>query len=308
MTPGVQAALVLASEFELFVILLSNGFHLPYLNRFLSADSIVPNPTSPQSFNRYSYTRNNPVNRIDPSGHSECGVGQYHCPGDTPVTLMDPALLGFHSGNTDPLVLEFYRNPYQFTGEAGVEYYASGVSPAANSLTPLIGQGQIPDVPGNPMEGYFPSFSIHDWDADGIPEWDRFVTTPDGLSPVFQAEWEVRSVGGHNITVETFPLAGNNDVTASVYLEPIVSPGSSGPVRFVSTQVEITVAGVGSQMITFPTGTYIEFVTQQTGPATIETVGGLVVDGNKVGTVIYEMSYTPHIHNQSPYTPGYEVP
>ncbi|MCP5097796.1 MAG: hypothetical protein GY943_19790 [Chloroflexi bacterium] len=73
MTPGVQAALVLALEFELFVILLSNGFHLPYLNRFLSADTIVPDPTSPQSLNRFSYVRNNPVNRIDPSGHIDCG-------------------------------------------------------------------------------------------------------------------------------------------------------------------------------------------------------------------------------------------
>jgi RHS repeat-associated protein len=36
-------------------------FYLPYINRFISADSIVPNPTNPQSFNRYSYVRNNPM-------------------------------------------------------------------------------------------------------------------------------------------------------------------------------------------------------------------------------------------------------
>jgi hypothetical protein len=40
-----------------------------YLNRFLSADTIVPNPANPQSFNRYSYTYNNPVKYTDPTGH-----------------------------------------------------------------------------------------------------------------------------------------------------------------------------------------------------------------------------------------------
>lgn len=41
-----------------------------YLNRFLSADTIVPNPNNPQSFNRYSYSYNNPLRYSDPSGHS----------------------------------------------------------------------------------------------------------------------------------------------------------------------------------------------------------------------------------------------
>ena len=43
----------------------------PLLGRFLSADSIVPMPGDPQSLNRYSYTRNNPVSRIDPDGHAD---------------------------------------------------------------------------------------------------------------------------------------------------------------------------------------------------------------------------------------------
>ena len=40
------------------------------LGRFLSADTIIQSPFNSQSYNRYSYCDNNPLSRIDPSGHS----------------------------------------------------------------------------------------------------------------------------------------------------------------------------------------------------------------------------------------------
>jgi RHS repeat-associated protein len=39
------------------------------IGRWLSADSIVPNPANPQSLNRYSYVYNNPLKYTDPDGH-----------------------------------------------------------------------------------------------------------------------------------------------------------------------------------------------------------------------------------------------
>jgi len=42
----------------------------PELGRFISADSIIPNPANPQSLNRYSYVYNNPLKYHDPSGHT----------------------------------------------------------------------------------------------------------------------------------------------------------------------------------------------------------------------------------------------
>ena len=39
------------------------------LGRFISADSIVPDYTNPQDWNRYSYVRNQPLNHVDPTGH-----------------------------------------------------------------------------------------------------------------------------------------------------------------------------------------------------------------------------------------------
>ena len=44
-------------------------FYVPYLNHFASADTIVPDPTNPQAYNRYSYVYNNPLRFNDPSGH-----------------------------------------------------------------------------------------------------------------------------------------------------------------------------------------------------------------------------------------------
>jgi RHS repeat-associated protein len=43
----------------------------PQLGRFIQPDPTVPNPCDPQSLNRYSYVRNNPLNLSDPSGYDD---------------------------------------------------------------------------------------------------------------------------------------------------------------------------------------------------------------------------------------------
>jgi RHS repeat-associated protein len=44
-------------------------YYDPDIGRFITPDSVIPGFDNPQAFNRYSYALNNPVNRIDPSGH-----------------------------------------------------------------------------------------------------------------------------------------------------------------------------------------------------------------------------------------------
>ncbi len=44
-------------------------YYSPVLGRFVSPDTIVPDPLSSGGFNRYRYTRNNPLRYTDPSGH-----------------------------------------------------------------------------------------------------------------------------------------------------------------------------------------------------------------------------------------------
>ncbi|MGB1252072.1 MAG: RHS repeat-associated core domain-containing protein, partial [Candidatus Promineifilaceae bacterium] len=56
------------------LIYMNARFYVPSINRFASADTIVPDPVNSQSYNRYSYVENRPINLNDPSGH--CGEGE----------------------------------------------------------------------------------------------------------------------------------------------------------------------------------------------------------------------------------------
>ena len=56
-------------------------FYDPALGRFIQADTIIPNPGDPPSFDRFAYVRNDPIGRIDPSGHLDCD-DPHVAPGD----------------------------------------------------------------------------------------------------------------------------------------------------------------------------------------------------------------------------------
>jgi RHS repeat-associated protein len=42
----------------------------PVIGRFITPDTIIPEPYNPQSLNRYAYARNNPLIYTDPTGHA----------------------------------------------------------------------------------------------------------------------------------------------------------------------------------------------------------------------------------------------
>ena len=78
-------------------------YYDPALRRFISADTIVPNPGNPQDLNRYTYVGNNPTTYDDPSGHctrvTDDGVCVIHAngvtyranpDGTTTITTTDP--------------------------------------------------------------------------------------------------------------------------------------------------------------------------------------------------------------------------
>jgi RHS repeat-associated protein len=70
------------------------------LGRFVSADSIIPDPTNPQDLNRYSYVRNNPLRYIDETGHGPNVCSSPDC--DTDACCWGIEFLGWLFGSSDP--------------------------------------------------------------------------------------------------------------------------------------------------------------------------------------------------------------
>jgi len=56
-----------------------SGWYDPYLNRWVQPDSIIPDVSNSADFDRYSYTRNNPVRFTDSSGHCVDGITTVAC-------------------------------------------------------------------------------------------------------------------------------------------------------------------------------------------------------------------------------------
>ncbi|MBN1371298.1 MAG: RHS repeat-associated core domain-containing protein, partial [Anaerolineaceae bacterium] len=54
------------------LIYLRARYYSTYLNQFIQPDPILPDPRVPGNWNRYVYSRNNPINLTDPSGKTPC--------------------------------------------------------------------------------------------------------------------------------------------------------------------------------------------------------------------------------------------
>jgi len=65
-----------------------------HINRFLSPDSIIPDPANPQSLNRFSYALGNPLKYRDPSGHCpQCAVAVASAPFGPPGWVVGGILI-----------------------------------------------------------------------------------------------------------------------------------------------------------------------------------------------------------------------
>jgi RHS repeat-associated protein len=57
-------------DLESGLIYMKSRYYDPCLGRFISPDTIVPEPYNPQALNRYAYAFNNPISNLDPTGHA----------------------------------------------------------------------------------------------------------------------------------------------------------------------------------------------------------------------------------------------
>jgi RHS repeat-associated protein len=56
------------------LVYMNARYYDPELGQFTAPDSIVPDPASPQTLDRYSFGDNDPMNKVDPSGHMSMRV------------------------------------------------------------------------------------------------------------------------------------------------------------------------------------------------------------------------------------------
>jgi RHS repeat-associated protein len=75
---------------ELGLLYYNARFYAPGLGRFISADTIIPNPANPQSYNRYAYVLNRTLNFTDPTGHRECDLATGDCSGGGGAPSLPP--------------------------------------------------------------------------------------------------------------------------------------------------------------------------------------------------------------------------
>jgi RHS repeat-associated protein len=118
-------------------------YYDPSLAHFITPDSIVQAPFDPQSLNRYSYCRNNPLIYTDPTGHSFWGaVGGFFSAIGSFIGGFFSAIGGFFSG--------FFGGAFGRGGSSG----GSGGSSGGRS-----GGGGLSVLPSSSRQGSGPSSS-----------------------------------------------------------------------------------------------------------------------------------------------------
>ena len=132
------------------------------LNRFLSADSIIPSPTNPQSYNRYTYTLNNPIKYSDPTGHAACSSYEGSCAISSLREL--PKLPVSDARSTGHIVVdEAARRSEQ---ELGNSHFDNDWAGRVILERYLLGQG--------------------DWTITNDPNWSRYMMENDRLQNTLQ--------------------------------------------------------------------------------------------------------------------------
>jgi RHS repeat-associated protein len=288
-------------------------FYSPLLGRFLSADTIVPEPGNLQALNRYSYALGNPMKFVDPTGHAHaCPESATRCGLDGHTRLIDLKRLGARPGkNIAPLLYLFYKDPTKFSFTASVEFFGiqgpdqksavNGVQVSQFGATVfgIFGQGGIAayDRPGK--ENYPVQTEIYE-DTDGKRHFDRLLVVGDRQVPLFVGTFDIAtlSTGAEGI-VETLPLGGG--MNAILHLEVIFGGGPLGSIIMRSSSIELSPSMSVPARLVLPSTTdfFIQFKTVQLDATHIQTIGGVFVSApwmsspQPMGLVTFNGTYTP---------------
>jgi hypothetical protein len=163
----------------------------PSLGRFIQADTIVPDPGSPVSWDRYSYTFNRPTVLIDPSGHKACDA-EFGCSDVAPPKTS-------RSSRDQSLTREEKKCG---GGGCGLERINKSKEGKNNDerMTPVSKKQEPPSVFGIIAGGFVMAIGISGV-AVGVgvafedPPLGLFLAAPSAVVAAFGAEMIYRSLG-----------------------------------------------------------------------------------------------------------------
>jgi RHS repeat-associated protein len=240
-------------------------FFDPQLGRFISADTIVPQPGSPLDWDRYLFVRGNPLRYSDPTGHASCdeipdAKGQETCRAA--------------QENSEKKESQHSKNPYVSTnaisldGGPGAGSYSAK---AEDSWTGFNGSGETsdPKVAGLIAAGDSLNSGLA-WIRDntlvregilgGVPEVKGNV-----YYETYDYGFEITGVEIQNTSFETIGITYVYLETYSIYGDRIVSHDTLYPFsrpRYVTPNYGIAPSGSTSGIINISSGLiyYSEYV------------------------------------------------
>ncbi len=105
-----------------------------YLNQWAQPDSIIPDPSNPQDWDRYSYVRNSPINYNDPNGHGP--VVQQNGQSAAQIIESDYFALAF-------LGIIVVQDQYLPFSIAEIQAFEGAAKDTANKLSETVGMSPI---------------------------------------------------------------------------------------------------------------------------------------------------------------------
>ncbi|GEM_PF-1047524 len=189
-------------------------YYDPEIGRFISPDSVIQDPSDPQSFNRYAYCRNNPVNLIDPTGNVwwlvALAIAKIFFWISVGFTIA--SFIAYQTGN--PELGKIFGIIATVTGIiSSVAGIAGSIGQAANEAAKEAAQAVAQAAPADPLTSGGPQFKSL---GEGFKEaQDRMLQETAGLSdamkeasasqmaPVSVAENGLKQAGGEMVKETT---------------------------------------------------------------------------------------------------------
>jgi hypothetical protein len=260
------------------------------IGRWVSADTIIPDPTNPQAFSRYTYVDGNPLRYMDPTGHSPCGLW---CPGDT---ALDPQFDRYYSYDLTPWLV---NEMAAATSSPEIHMIQTLLTIPTDQFHPVYG-----DAVGRRLAAYYLFIQLVTHSA----KWDSKIEIQDTFQEaiVLGGEWLEYSVPGNIFFSYVGRAAGFTlgELQIGAGIAEITDPNHDEllyiRLDWISTMFDDP---MDAAAVEFGSALYDAYGTTMT----VEDFENLMVDHSS-GLLHATPPMLPEVHDGWPYPPGHFRP